>query len=85
MRLVAALVIALLPAAALGQTQTTGSDPGTSGTTSYGGGSAYGGGSYSGPSIDTPTASEPDGTRATQPNLGGNYGYGDRSRSRQTR
>jgi hypothetical protein len=84
MRLVALLVIALLPAAALGQSKTTGSDPSTNGTASYGGGSAYGGGSYSGQSIDTPQQPQPGETQAAEPNRGGNYGY-EKDRPRPSR
>jgi hypothetical protein len=82
MRLVAALVIALLPAAALAQSATTGSDPGTSGTGSYGGGSAYGSGSPSGSSIDTPVRPDPRDKPASRSNLGGNYGYEDKLKPR---
>jgi hypothetical protein len=84
MRLVAALVIALLPAAALGQSATTGSDPSTNGTGSYAGGSAYGSGSYSGSSIDTPVRPDPRDRRAPQSTLGGNYGYEDKLKPRPT-
>ena len=82
MRFVAAIVIALLPAAALAQGKTTGVDQSASGSTSYFGGSADGKGSsgYGGGSIGSPKPADPGKKRAQQPSLGGNYGY-----DRQTR
>jgi hypothetical protein len=87
MRLVAALLIALMPTGAFAQSATTdagqGSNP--SGTT-YGGGSAYGGGSsgYDGGGIDSVTTVRPR-SKVQPPNMGGNYGYGDTSKPAQPR
>jgi hypothetical protein len=85
MRLAVALVIVLLPAAALGQSTTMGSDQSNNGTPSYGGGSAYGSGSYSGASIDNPGPPPTGETRAAPPNLGGNYSYDNKQKPRPTR
>jgi hypothetical protein len=78
-------MIALLPAAALGQSTTMGSDQSTNGTPSYGGGSAYGSGSYSGHSINNPGPPPSGDARAAQPSLGGNYSYDDKQKPRPTR
>ena len=82
MRLAVALVIALLPAAALAQA--TAGDAGTTGSGSYGGGVAYGSGSYSGGSIEN-TQQPQGGKPGTRSSVGGNYGYGDKSGPSQTR
>jgi hypothetical protein len=88
MRLVAALVIALLPAGALAQDKTTGVDRGANGNAGYGGGSVSSGGSlgYGGPAIDYSRPAElGTKSKAPQPDLGGNYGYDDKSKTGQTR
>jgi hypothetical protein len=86
MRLVVALVIALLPAGAFAQAAANGLGQGgsTSNTSTYGGGSSYGTGNsgYDGGGIDSATAVEPRSkVRAPPPNMGGNYGYGDKSKA----
>ena len=93
MRLLAALMI-LLPIGALAQPTTTTVDPSSNPTSTYGGGSAYGvgGSGYDGGGIGSVMSAQPNSsvepkakTRGLPPNMGGDYGYSDKSKPAQPR